>query len=325
MGEMMNYVGIDIAKGKFDLVVLSGAKRKDKKFDNTDAGRKELLEWLRKQKLTVENCHLAMEATSQYYEPVALELFDAGYTVSVLNPLQIKHFGEARMKRQKTDRADAELIASFCEANKPERWHAPPVEVRELQRLLARLEALQAMSVQEQNREYESHGAALESVKRMIQTLNEEIKRVQQRIRDHIDRHPGLREQDELLKSIPGVGDSVSSYAIAWLRVERFDNARQAAAFVGLSPCHHQSGDSVNKKTRISKLGHGRLRKALYLPAMAAMRYNPAAKALRDRMVEAGKNKKAAIVAVMRKMVHWIYGVLKSGKPFEVNLALAKT
>jgi transposase len=228
------------------------------------------------------------------------------------------------MRRQKTDRADAELIARFCEVNKPQPWQAPPPRVRQLQRLLARLEAVQAMHVQEQNRRHDAQGFALESIGRVIETLDLEIAYLQDQIRDHIDRHPDLREQDELLQSIPGVGPAVSSYAIAWLRGERFDDVRQAVAFVGLSPRHNQSGSSLHGKTSISKLGHGRLRKILYWPAMSAMRYNAAAAALTQRITAAGKNKKVAIIAVMRKLVHWMIGVIKSGKPFDVNLALAR-
>jgi transposase len=158
----------------------------------------------------------------------------------------------------------------------------------------------------------------------VIETLDLEIAYLQDQIRDHIDRHPDLREQDELLQSIPGVGPAVSSYAIAWLRGERFDDVRQAVAFVGLSPRHNQSGSSLHGKSSISKLGHGRLRKILYWPAMSAMRYNAAAAALTQRITAAGKNKKVAIIAVMRKLVHWMIGVIKSGKPFDVNLALAR-
>lgn len=320
----MDFVGIDIAKRKFDLVLLSDGKRKSKVFDNTEKGFIELLDWLRKNGVTPEGSHLAMEATSQYYEAVALALFDAGYTVSVVNPAQIKAFGQAVMNRQKTDRADAAMIARFCETTKPQPWQAPPREVRELQRLLARLEAVQSMHVQEQNRRYEAAGIALESIERVLVTLDDEIKHLRKKIGDHIDHHPGLREQDQLLQSIPGVGTGVSSYMMAWLRSERFDNVRQAVAFVGLSPRHHESGDSVQGKSRLCKMGHGRLRKILYWPAMAAIRYNPAASALAARMVAAGKNKKVAIIAVMRKLVHWMMGVIKSGKPFDVKLALAR-
>jgi transposase len=322
----MEVVGIDVAKRKFDLAWLPAAtgKLRSKVFDNTPTGHKQLLEWLNKQGIGPGDCHLAMEATSQYYEALAHVLHDAGYKVSVINPLQIKAFGESLLRRQKTDKADAELIARFCAQNAPVAWVPPPLEVRELQRLLARLEAVQAMHVQEQNRRYEAEGVALESVERMLVTLKDEEERLKRMIKGHIDRHPGLRNQKDLLCSIPGVGDAVSSYFMAWLPVERFDSTRQAVAFVGLSPRHRQSGDSVRGASRLSKLGHARLRKILYLPAMSAIRHNPAARAIADRLLAAGKRGKVVIAAVMRKLVHWMMGVLKSGIQFDPQLALAK-
>ena len=265
-----------------------------------------------------------MEATSQYYEKLAIFLHDAGIRVSVINPLQIKAFGESRLSRQKTDRADAGLIAHFAEQQSPPLWHPAPREIRELQRLLARLEAVQQMRVQEQNRAYEAEGEALESVDRTLAHLKAEEETLRKRIREHIDQHPHLSEQHALLTSIPGVGEQVSSHFMAWLRPERFDDARQAVAFVGLSPRHRQSGDSVRGKTRLSKVGHARLRKILYLPAMSAIRYNSAAKAIAERLKASGKTGKVVIGAVMRKMIHWMFGVLKSGQPFNPDLALAK-
>jgi transposase len=116
----------------------------------------------------------------------------------------------------------------------------------------------------------------------------------------------------------------LSSYFLAWLQTDRFDDARQAVAFIGLSPRHRQSGESVRGKSRLSKVGHARLRKILYLPAMSAIRCNPAAQAFADRLKSSGKRGKVVIGAVMRKLVHWMFGVLKSGQPFNVKLAFAK-
>lgn len=321
----MEPVGIDVAKRKFDLRWLSAAtgKAKDKVFDNTAGGHSDVLAWLAKQKLTPENCHIAMEATGQYWEALATALVDAGYTVSVVNPLQIKSFGDAVMRRQKTDRADAGLIAQFCAQMKPIPWQPPPIEVRELQRLIARLEAVTGMHVQEQNRRYEAAGIALESVERVADILVKEEALLKKLIHDHIDRHPDLRRQHELLTSIPGVGDSVSSNFMAWLPAQRL-TVRQAVAFVGLSPSHRQSGDSVHGKSHLSKLGHARLRRALYLPAMCAIQHNPAAKAFYARLRATGKSGKVALVAVMRKMLHWMVAVLKNNAPFDPKLALAK-
>jgi len=320
----MKVVGIDIGKRKFDVALLDQGKVRNKVFDNTPAGHHALRHWLEAHACAVLDTHLCMEATSHYYEAVATALHAAGYQVSVVNPLQIKAFGESRLRRQKTDRADAELIARFCEQQSPLPWQPPAAEVKELQRLLARLEAVQEMRVQELNRRHEASGEALESVERMLGVLNDELAKLEQRIQDHIDQNPSLREQHALLTSIPGVGDRVSTYCLAWLQAERFDDVRQAVAFVGLSPSHHESGDSVHGKTRVSKVGHRRLRKILYLPAMSAARYNPAAKALSIRLKAAGKPGKAIVCAVMRKLIHWIFGVLKSKQPFDVKLALAK-
>lgn len=323
----MEVIGIDIAKRKFDLAWLSGqtGKIRSKAFENTPVGYQALFDWLAKHGIVARECRVVMEATSQYYEALAHTLFDAGYLVSVVNPLQIKAFGQSQMRRQKTDRADAELIARFGEESKKLLlWQPPAAEVRELQRLVARLEAVQGMHVQEQNRRHEAAGLALESVDRMLLTLKEEEALLKQEIHDHIDRHPGLRNQQELLCSIPGVGERVSSYFLAWLQVDRFTNIRQMVAFVGLSPEHHQSGDSVHGKSHLCKLGHGRLRKILYLPAMSAIQCNPAAKAMYARLRAAGKGGKVALVAVMRKLLHWMMAVLKSGACFDPKMALAK-
>jgi transposase len=326
MEVTMEAIGIDIAKRKFDLLWLcaSTGKKKNKTFENTPAGFKEMFQWMSKYGISSEDSHIAMEATSQYYEAVALALFDAGFTVSVVNPLQIKRFAESRLQRQKTDKADAELIAQFCAQTQPRPWQPPPREVRELQRLIARLEAVQGMHVQEQNRRYESQGVALESVERVAESLKDEEERLRKMIKDHIDHHPDLRSQQDLLCSIPGVGEQTSSYFMAWLRSERFEDARQAVAFVGLSPQHRESGDSLKGKPRICKLGHSRLRRALYMPALTALKHNGAAIALAERLRSNGKRGKVVVVAVMRKLVHWMVGVIKSGTRFDPQLALAK-
>jgi transposase len=327
MEETMEYVGIDIAKRKFDLLWVSEetAKRRSKVFENSPAGFKEMFSWLAKYNIVPGNSHLAMEATSQYYEALAEALFDAGFTVSVVNPFQVKRFGEAMMLRQKTDKADADLIARFCAQCAPRPWAPPPVQVRELQRLVGRLDAVQDMLVQEQNRRHVSQGATLESVERMITSLQEEQELVKAMIKDHIDRHPDLRDQQELLCSIPGVAERLSAYFMAWLQVDRFQDAREAVAFVGLSPRHRESGDSIRGKSKVCKLGHARLRKMLYMPAMTAIRCNAAAQAMAKRLHDNGKRGKTVIVAVMRKLVHWMLGVLKSGTTFNPQLALAKS
>lgn len=322
----MEFVGIDIAKRKFDVLWISAetGKQRAKVFDNGPGGFKEMLDWLAKYNIVPGASHLAMEATSQYYEALAEALHNAGFTVSVVNPFAIKRFGEALLQRQKTDKADAALIARYCAQCNPRPWSPPLPEVRELQRLVARLDAVKNMLVQEENRRYGSQGVTLESVERVVLLLEEEQKRVEELIRDHIDRHPDLRHQQELLCSIPGVAERTSAYFMAWLPAERFSDVKEAVAFVGLSPKHRESGDSLRGKSKLCKLGHARLRSMLYMPALAAITHNPAARALSERLKQAGKPGKVRVAAVMRKLVHWAVGVMKSGNKFDPQLALAK-
>lgn len=320
----MKSIGVDVSKKTFHVAVLLGGKQLNKAFENSASGHRDLQSWLVKKGLSQDESHICMEATSTYYEGLALALCDAGWRVSVVNPLQIKAFAESRLIRQKTDRADAHTIALFCAQHEPLLWSPPAVEVRELQALLARMEAVQGMRVQEMNRLQVAQGQARESVERLLETLDEELRLLKQQIDDHIDRHPGLRQQTDLVKSIPGVGDQLSAYMAAWLPMNRLEDARSAAAFVGLSPKARESGTSLRSKAVLCKMGHRRLRKVLYMPAMNAMRFNPAAKALAARLRDAGKPGKLIIGAIMRKLVHWIYGVLKSGQRFNVDLALAK-
>ena len=160
-----------------------------------------------------------------------------------------------------------------------------------------------------------------ESLTEHIAFLDQEIRRTESLIRDHIDQHPTLREHRELLVSIPGIGETTAAKLLAeMLDVKLYKSARQLAAFAGLVPHLHESGSSIKRKARLSKIGAPRLRKALYFPAIAAIKYNPYVKALSLRLKERGKCPMQIIGAAMRKLVHLAYGVLKSGKPFDPTL-----
>jgi transposase len=316
-------IGIDISKGKFDVAVLREGKYLTKVFANTPAGHTAFLAWLETKGIAIEGTHVCLEATSSYYEALAEVLHAAGWVVSVVNPLSIKAFAEARLLRQKTDRSDARAIAQFCLASRPRPWEPPRPEVRELQRLLARREAIVHMRVQEQNRWHAAMGVARESIERLLRVLDEEERRLEKLIEEHIDRHPRFREKRELLKTIPAVGSRLSAHFLAWLPLDRLTDARAAVAFIGLSPRLRESGQWRGKAT-LCKLGHARLRKLLYLPALSALRCNAPAKALARRLRAAGKPAKLIVGAVMRKLVHWMFGVLKSAQPFNPSLAVAR-
>ena len=323
-------LGIDISKLKFDVALMvAGKVKKTHIFENAADGFKALSNWLLKQGITtVAAC---MEATGCYGDALATYLYDQGYAVSVVNPAQIKSFSGAQLTRAKTDKADAKLIAQFCQQMCPDLWTPPPQHVRELQALVQRLAALAQMEGQEQNRMDTAAAVIRPSIETVLATIKAEIKVVGALIDDHLDRHPDLEKQAALLNSIPGIGKATIAKLLAYVgNVQRFDHAKALAAFVGLNPTVHQSGSSVRGKSHLSKKGNSALRKALYMPAIVARRYNPVVKEFADRLKKAGKPNMVIVGAVMRKLLHIIYGVLKSGKPFDAdysssNLLTCKT
>ncbi|MEJ7577657.1 MAG: IS110 family transposase [Pyrinomonadaceae bacterium] len=315
----LHILGVDIAKCKFDVCLIhSSGKLKHKVFPNTPTGFVQLATWLVKQ--DVMQVHVCMEATGTYGEALAYHLHAAGHTVSVINPAAVKAFAGSRLSRTKTDKVDAELIARFCLAQAPLAWTPPATELRELQALVRRLESLIEMRVAEENRLEAGSVVAVvrTSVEEHVAYLSAEIKRTEELIGTHINTHPGLRQQHELLDSIPGIGETTAALLLAEIvDVTQYRNARQVAAYAGLVPRERRSGSSVRGRTRLSKIGNARLRKALYFPAITALRcsefFQSWAKGLRER----GKSKMSVIGAAMRKLIHLAYGVLKSGKPFD--------
>ena len=322
MTDLNNEVlGIDISKAKFDVALMTTGKvKKTHVFENAPDGFKALSSWLLKQGTpTVAAC---MEATGCYGDALATYLYDEGFAVSVVNPAQIKSFSGAQLMRAKTDKADAKLIAQFYQHMRPEHWSPPPMHVRELQALVQRLSALTQMAGQEQNRLEIAATVICPSIATVLGTIKAEIKTVEALIHDHIDRHPDLKDRSILLDSIPGIGKATIARLLAFIGdVQRFEHAKALAAFVGLNPTVHQSGSSVRGKPHLSKKGNSVLRRALYMPAIVARRYNPVIKAFADRLKKAGKPNMVIIGAVMRKLLHIIYGVLKSGMPFDPSWA----
>jgi len=310
-------VGIDVAKAKVDVALkLPAGKWKTKVVANSPAGFIELRSWLAKH--CVQCAHVCMEATGVYWERLAEDLADHGFAVSVVNALQIKKFAGALGVRTKTDAVDAKVIAEFCATTAPRLWVPASRSVRRLRALVGRREALVDLRTQETNR---LEVAATEEVRRSIEAvishLDKQIEEIARQVSRDVDDDPTLREQRELLASIPGFGDRTAAMFLAhYGGALRFAKTRQAVAYAGLDTRRHDSGSSVHGKPRISKMGHSEIRRALYMPAVTAMSRTPWGKAFAARLLAAGKPKKLILGALMRKMVAIAYGILKSATPF---------
>jgi len=311
-------LGIDIAKANFQVTLLSEATERGRSFPNNPKGFAQLDHWLSNR--GVDRVHACMEATGTYWEALAVHLARADHVVSVVNPARTKGFAQSELSRNKTDALDAAMIARFCKAVQPEPWTPPTPEVHELQALVRRLDSLQTIRQQELNRQQAPGLSAVvqHSLNEHIAYLELQIAQLEQLIHDHIDHHPQLQQQRDLLTSIPGIGDATAARLLGEIPdIHQFQSPKQLAAFAGVSPRLWQSGSSVRGMTRLAKTGNPRLRKALFYPALVAKVHNPPLRTFARRLEGAGKKKMVVVGALMRKLLHLAYAILKSGAPFD--------
>lgn len=320
----MFYLGVDVSKAKLDCLLLDSktGKVKSKSIQNTNAGFKQLIEWLAEKK--APSAHVIMEPTGVYHEPAALALTDAGLTLSLVNPAQLRRFAQGLGVKSKTDKADSSVLARYGETLKPEAWQPPSKSARHLKALLARRDAVAEDLQRERNRQESIEFAVSpeevkQSIVQSISFLKAELKRLEETIKEHIDSDPDLSGKKTLLETIPGVGERVSTNLTALFAAKTFNSAEQLAAYLGLVPTHWESGTSVRGRPRLSKAGPAHLRKLLYLPAVVARKHNPHLKAFGDRLLAKGKTKMAVIGACMRKLAHLCFGVVHTGRPYNPN------
>jgi transposase len=309
-------LGLDVGKLKIAAALLNNGKKRDKVFSNDVDGHAAVIAWLKHQ--GVSKVHACLESTGGYSEALATVLFDAGHIVSIVNPTRIKAFGKTEMVRTKTDKVDAGLIARFCQLHRPDSWSPLPLKVREIQALSRRLDGLLDMRTQELNRlEAPGNVASVKtSLQESIAWLDEQIKQIRKHLQQLINDDPDFRNKRDLLLSIDGIGEKTADRIISEMpNIAEFRNAKAVAAYVGLSPREWQSG-TLRGRTRISKMGNSRLRKALYWPAITAMKYNASIRCFAQRLLAAGKSSLLVIVAVMRKLICLAYTIVRSGRPF---------
>lgn len=319
----MDVLGIDVGKRDLHATLLQDKRAASKSVPNSQAGIAQLQTWLKNRKVDV--LHVCLEATGGWSEEVAIVLSASGHRVSVVNPARIKAFAQSEMLRTKTDQIDAGLIARFCRLHEPEPWTPPTLEIRMLQGLVRREHSLIEMRVAEENRRGAPivSAAVMASIEATIAHLQSELERVAREIEQLFDDYPTLRRQRDLLISIPGIAETTAARILGEMpNITEFRDVKAVAAFAGLSPRHYQSG-SIEHRSRLVKTGNAHLRRALFFPAIAAIRYNPPIRALAERLRTRGKAKMTVVAAAMRKLLTLAYGVLKSGVPFDAAYGVA--
>jgi transposase len=314
-------IGIDVSKHKLDVALLGDGKLRSKAVPNSLAGYEELIAWITKQKVVLGECLVCMASSGVYSEPVALGLQACGLTVSIVNPARIKGFGQSELVRNKNDGIDAALIARYCAKMHPAPWQAPSPEQRSLRAWCERLKALKNIRQQEENRleAYSISASAelVEHIQQHVAWLSSQVKQIERVIDDHIDRHPSLKRDADLMASIPGVGRATVAVMLSHVGdMHRFGSAKALAAHLGVSPRQRISGTSVRGRTTMSRTGSRATRSALYMPAVVASHHNPVLRTFAERLQANGLSKKAVIGAVMRKLVHLMYAIVRSGRAF---------
>ena len=314
------FLGIDVGKADLFCYVIAGAETSAMKFTNTPDGIGRLLTWLASIAPSAET-KACLEQTGHYGKPVAKALFSAGLTaVHLVNPRRIKAYGEQKLRRNKSDTADARLIAEFLRAEHHalELWSPPSAENEAITGFSRYAQSIVNDNAQLKTRkEATTTPSIIRSLNRRIKAGEKELADIRKRIKTIIAKNEELRAQQELLDTIPGVGEITQQILIAELPdIGHFASARQLAAWAGLTPRHFVSGTSGRSQTPITKVGSAALRRALFMPAMTARQNNPLLKAFGDRLEADGKKPKPIIIAIMRKLLHQIYGILKSGEAY---------
>jgi transposase len=309
-------LGIDISKKELSLALLKNEKFSYKTVGNSAKGFQDIIDFVKK---FADSCEVYLEATGRYGEAVTDFLYANGFDVKVINPSQINALAKVKLSRHKTDKCDAGIIAEY--GSKFGGTSYVPIaenikELRELYRTsLSLKDDLTAAKNHLENKELQPKSVR-ELWERRAKDLENDIKNIEKIMKQIINNDPDLKLKFEALIGIIGIGDGTAMAVLAEVtKLDNFKTARQLAAFIGLTPRHRISGTSVRGKPRISKMGLKLLRKALYFPAITAMQFNPQIKFFAEKLISNGKQMKQVICAVMRKLVHIIFGVLKYDVP----------
>ena len=309
MEQEATYVGIDVAKAQVDVAIRPTEDRWQ--TPNDDAGIRQLLSRLK----AIGPTLVVLEASGGLELPLVAALAAEAVPVVVVNPRQVRDFARATGTLAKTDALDAAVLAHFAEAVQPPVRPLRDAETQVLNSLVARRHQVMTMLVSEKNR---LHSAATVAVRPRIEAhiawLERELDDLDEGLRRTLRQSPVWREKDDLLRSVPGVGDQLSLTLLAYLPELGTLDRRQIAALVGVAPFNRDSGTLRGKRTVWG--GRARVRAALYMGALVASRFNPVIRDFYQRLLAAGKPKKLALTACMRKLLVILNSMLKHGSPW---------
>lgn len=323
MQSIKTKAGVDVSAKTLTGVRRRGGNEEEREFSNDAAGHRELVRWVGK---TGKVC---VEATGVYHLQLALTLRAAGVEVMVLNPRVAKDFARALANRSKTDKVDAWTLLEYVERMEFVAWAAPSEAVLELRELGRRLNELVQTAVDEKNRLHAKTVSGLSKtvvadVKAHLAQIEKRIKQIERAAVEVIQGDADLYEQFEILSRIRGVGTRSAIHLLTELAVlDPTMGVKQLVAYAGLDPRRYESGTSVEKPARISKVGNARVRAILYMIALSAVRHDRGARLFYARLVARGKKKMQALVAVMRKLLHGIWIVLQRRVAFESSVLFA--
>ena len=322
---MCKVIGIDISKGSFDVAF----QKKDEKFvyfkfTNNIKGFKKL------RRIVGVDDICVMEATGPYYLFLAYYLFEQGIRLSVVNPLQIKHFVRMRMVKAKTDKKDAKMIALYGEAEKPVEWQPNEDYIMQLQQIHTAIEGLNKHSTMINN-QLEAFSQiptndkeVVKQLRALLKTIKKKISILEARMLDIVNQH--CKETINALKTNPGIGIKTSIILIVITNnFKKFNDVKKLSAYVGLAPRIFESGTSVKGKGHITKMGNKYLRKLLYLCAWSAKRHNKQCIEMHERLSLKGKPERVIKIAIANKLLRQAFAIGSSlsayDKKYEKSLA----
>lgn len=302
------FVGIDVSKASLDTAVWE--QEEVWQHSNDVEGIASLLKKLK----SLSPSLIVVEATGGLEADVVAELAVAGLPVVVINPTRIRAFARSTGELAKTDKIDAGIIARFAQAVRPEVRELPNEEASRLAAVVNRRRQIIAMLVAEKNRLNTAPRQVQDRIKKHIEWLEEELAALEKGIQEQIKENPLWREQEELLRSVPGIGPVTSAVLLAELPELGTLNRQKIAALVGVAPFNKDSGPRKGKRRIYG--GRSSVRSTLYMATLVAVRFNPVIKAFYERLIANGKEKKVALTACARKLLVILNAILRQSQPW---------